>query len=85
MRKLNTGLSNNWTSELVFLNLQNNSSLVDLNFCSVSNLSSLRVLRLYGCTKLEKTPDFTRASNLEYLDMDVQVYHLRLGSHKQCN
>ncbi|CAL5200730.1 unnamed protein product [Lathyrus oleraceus] len=57
-------------TELVFLCLQNCSSLVDLDFGSVSRLSSLRVLRLTGCTKLEKTPDFTGASNLEYLDMD---------------
>ncbi|XP_050883710.1 disease resistance protein RUN1 isoform X2 [Lathyrus oleraceus] len=45
-------------------------SLVDLDFGSVSRLSSLRVLRLSGCTKLEKTPDFNGTSNLEYLDMD---------------
>ncbi|CAI8592985.1 unnamed protein product [Vicia faba] len=57
-------------TELVFLSLQNCSSLVDLDFGSVLRLSSLRVLRLSGCTKLEKTPDFTGASNLEYLDMD---------------
>ncbi|XP_058779830.1 disease resistance protein LAZ5-like [Vicia villosa] len=57
-------------TELVFLCLQNCSSLVDLDFGSVSRLSSLRVLRLSGCTKLEKTPDFTGTSNLEYLDMD---------------
>ncbi|CAL5200363.1 unnamed protein product [Lathyrus oleraceus] len=57
-------------TELVFLCLQNCSSLVDLDFGSVSRLSSLRVLRLSGCTKLEKTPDFNGASNLEYLDMD---------------
>ncbi|CAI8592988.1 unnamed protein product [Vicia faba] len=57
-------------TELVFLCLQNCSSLVDLDFGSVSRLSSLRVLRLSGCTKLEKTPDFISASNLEYLDMD---------------
>ncbi|XP_058779823.1 disease resistance protein RPV1-like [Vicia villosa] len=57
-------------TELVFLCLQNCSSLVDLDFGSVSRLNSLRVLRLSGCTKLEKTPDFTGASNLEYLDMD---------------
>ncbi|CAK8535262.1 unnamed protein product [Lathyrus sativus] len=57
-------------TELVFLSLQNCSSLVDLDFGSVLNLNSLRVLRLCGCTKLENTPDFTGASNLEYLDMD---------------
>ncbi|KAL9324284.1 hypothetical protein ACSQ67_009141 [Phaseolus vulgaris] len=33
-------------------------------------MSSLRVLHLSGCTKLESTPDFTRATHLEYLDMD---------------
>ncbi|KAI5412243.1 hypothetical protein KIW84_057054 [Lathyrus oleraceus] len=57
-------------TELVFLSLQNCSSLVDLDFGIASRLSSLRVLRLCGCTKLEKTPSFTGASNLEYLDMD---------------
>jgi Leucine-rich repeat (LRR) protein len=57
-------------TELVFLSLQNCSSLVNLDFGSVSNLNSLRVLRLSGCTKLQKTPEFTGASNLEYLDMD---------------
>ncbi|XP_058779838.1 disease resistance protein RUN1-like [Vicia villosa] len=57
-------------TELVFLSLQNCSSLVDLDFGSVLNLNSLRVLRLSGCSKLENTPDFTGASNLEYLDMD---------------
>lgn len=57
-------------TELAFLSLQNCSSLVSLYFGRISKLSSLRVLRLSGCTKLEKTPDFTGASNLEYLDMD---------------
>jgi len=33
-------------------------------------MSSLRVLHLSGCTKLERTPDFTRATRLYYLDMD---------------
>ncbi|CAJ1956750.1 unnamed protein product [Sphenostylis stenocarpa] len=33
-------------------------------------MDSLRVLHLSGCTKLESTPDFTRITNLEYLDMD---------------
>jgi len=33
-------------------------------------MSSLRVLYLSGCAKLESTPDFTRATHLEYLDMD---------------
>jgi len=57
-------------TNLVFLSLQNCSSLVNLDFGSDSNLSSLRVLLLSGCTKLEKTPDFTGASNLAYLDID---------------
>ncbi|XP_058779817.1 disease resistance protein RPV1-like isoform X2 [Vicia villosa] len=57
-------------TELVFLCLQNCSSLANLDFGSVSRLNSLRVLRLSGCTKLEKTPDLTGASVLEYLDMD---------------
>ncbi|AES66936.1 disease resistance protein (TIR-NBS-LRR class) [Medicago truncatula] len=55
---------------LLTFSLQNCSSLVNLDFGSVSNLCSLRVLRLSGCTKLEKTPNFMGASNLEYLDMD---------------
>jgi len=71
-------------TELVFLSLQNCSSLVDLDFGSVSNLSSLRVLRLGGCTKLEKTPDFTGASNLQYLDMDgctsLSTVHESIGA-----
>ncbi|XP_058779834.1 disease resistance protein RPV1-like [Vicia villosa] len=57
-------------TELVFLSLQNCSSLVNLDFGSVSRLSSLRVIRLSGCTKLEQTPHVSGASNLEYLDMD---------------
>jgi len=56
-------------TKLAFLSLQNCSSLVNLDFGSVSNLSSLRVLRLCGCTKLEKTPNFTGTSKLEYLDI----------------
>ncbi|CAI8592991.1 unnamed protein product [Vicia faba] len=59
-----------YLTELVFVSFQNCSSLVDLDFGSVSRLSSLRVLHLSGCTKLEKTPSFTGTSNLEYLDMD---------------
>nr|WIL59966.1 nodulation protein [Melilotus officinalis] len=57
-------------TKLVFLSLQNCSSLVNLEFGRDSTLMSLRVLRLSGCTKLENTPDFTGASFLEYLDMD---------------
>ena len=71
-------------TELVFLSLQNCSSLVNLDFGSESTLSSLRVLRLSGCTKLEKTPDFTGASNLEYLDMDgctsLSTVHESIGA-----
>ncbi|KAK7324665.1 hypothetical protein VNO77_28403 [Canavalia gladiata] len=57
-------------SKLAFLSLQNCSNLVSINFDNGSNLSSLKVLHLSGCTKLEKTPDFTWATNLEYLDID---------------
>lgn len=71
-------------AELVFLSLQNCSSLVNLDFGSVSNLHFLRVLRLSGCTKLEKTPDFIGASNLEYLDMDgctsLSTVHESIGA-----
>jgi hypothetical protein len=57
-------------SELVFLSLQKCSSLVHLDFGSASRLWSLRILRLSGCTKLERAPDLTGALNLEYLDVD---------------
>jgi len=56
--------------KLAFLNLRNCSNLVIIDFGLVGNMSSLRVLHLSGCTKLESTPDFTRATHLEYLDMD---------------
>jgi Leucine-rich repeat (LRR) protein len=56
--------------KLVFLSLQNCKSLVSLNFDSESRLSSLKVLRLFGCTKLENPLDFTGALILEYIDMD---------------
>jgi Leucine-rich repeat (LRR) protein len=58
-------------TELQFLSLQNCSSLVCFDFGSESKLSSLRVLCLSGCTKLEITPDFRGLLNLEYLDMDL--------------
>ena len=57
-------------TELQFLSLQNCSSLVCFDFGSVSKLSSLRVMCLSGCTKLENTPDFKGLLNLEYLEMD---------------
>ncbi|KAI5412237.1 hypothetical protein KIW84_057051 [Lathyrus oleraceus] len=76
-------------TELVFLCLQNCSSLVNLDFGSVSRLNSLRVLRLSGCTKLEKTPDFTGTSNLEYLDMDgcttLSKVHASVGALTKLN
>nr|KYP45065.1 TMV resistance protein N [Cajanus cajan] len=56
--------------KLAFLNLQNCSNLISINFGDESNLCSLRVLHLSGCIKLENTPDFTSATNLEYLDID---------------
>ncbi|RHN46514.1 putative leucine-rich repeat domain, L domain-containing protein [Medicago truncatula] len=56
--------------ELQFLSLQNCTSLVCFEFGRVSESSSLRVLCLSGCTKLENTPDFEKLLNLEYLDMD---------------
>ncbi|GAU29786.1 hypothetical protein TSUD_161910 [Trifolium subterraneum] len=71
-------------TKLVFLSLQNCSSLVRLDFNGVSSLSSLIVLRLSGCTKLENPPDFTRAFNLEYLDMDqctsLSTIHESIGA-----
>ncbi|XP_025614673.2 disease resistance protein Roq1 isoform X1 [Arachis hypogaea] len=58
-------------ARLVYLNLRNCSSLVTLNFGSDEcKLSSLIVLHLSGCTKLETTPDFSRILNLEYLDLE---------------
>ncbi|MCH93268.1 TIR-NBS-LRR type disease resistance protein [Trifolium medium] len=80
-------------SELVFLSLQKCSSLVRLDFGRSSRLWSLRVLRLSGCTKLESTPDFTGALNLEYLDVDqcrsLSTFHgslakLRVLSLRDC-
>ncbi|XP_029130869.1 disease resistance protein RPP2A isoform X2 [Cajanus cajan] len=56
--------------KLAFLSLRNCNNLVSINFDKKSNLSSLRVLHLSGCTKLKNTPDFTSATNLEYLDID---------------
>ncbi|WVZ00773.1 hypothetical protein V8G54_026842 [Vigna mungo] len=56
--------------KLAFLNLRNCCNLVFIDFGYVGNMSSLRVLYLSGCSKLESTPDFTRATHLEYLDMD---------------
>ena len=56
--------------KLAFLNLRNCCNLVIIDFNCVGNMSSLRVLHLLGCTKLESTPDFTRATHLGYLDMD---------------
>jgi Leucine-rich repeat (LRR) protein len=57
-------------TELVFLSLQNCTSLVTLDFGNAPKLRSLRVLRLAGCTKLENTPDFGGTLILQYLDMD---------------
>jgi hypothetical protein len=71
-------------AKLGFLSLQNCSSLVRLDFNGGSNSSSLRVLRLSGCTKLENSPDFTKAFNLEYLDMDrcisLSTIHESIGA-----
>ncbi|XP_061358223.1 disease resistance protein RUN1-like isoform X2 [Gastrolobium bilobum] len=71
-------------SKLVFLSLQNCSSLVVFDFGCYTNLSSLKVLDLSGCAKLEKMPDFTRALNLEYLDIDqctsLSTVHPSIGT-----
>ncbi|MED6191639.1 hypothetical protein PIB30_117733 [Stylosanthes scabra] len=55
---------------LVYLNLRDCNSLVSLNFGDDCKLSSLIVLHLSGCTKLENTPDFSGLLNLEYLDLE---------------
>jgi Leucine-rich repeat (LRR) protein len=57
-------------TKLVFLSLHNCTSLVTLDFGNATRLRSLKVLRLSGYTKLEKTPNFSGLSNLHYLDMD---------------
>jgi Leucine-rich repeat (LRR) protein len=57
-------------TSLVFLSLQNCSSLVSLDFGNAPRLRYLKVLRLSDCTKLENTPNFSGLSNLQYLDMD---------------
>nr|KYP43256.1 TMV resistance protein N [Cajanus cajan] len=56
--------------KLAFLSLRNCTNLVSIDFDNGSNLSSLTVLHLSGCTKLEYTPNFTKAENLKYLDFD---------------
>ena len=69
--------------KLAFLNLRNCRNLVFVDFGCVGNMSSLRVLHLSGCSKLESTPDFTRATHLEYLDMDectsLSTIHQSIG------
>ncbi|KAK2414713.1 disease resistance protein RPV1 [Trifolium repens] len=57
-------------TKLVFLSLENCSSLVSLDFGNPSRLRDLKVLRLSECTKLENTPNFRGLLNLQYLDMD---------------
>ncbi|MED6170774.1 hypothetical protein PIB30_034351 [Stylosanthes scabra] len=70
--------------QLAYLSLQNCSSLLSLNLGDDCNLSSLRVLRLSGCTNLKKSPDFTGLSNLEYLDLEnctsLPTVHESVGS-----
>ncbi|KAI5412233.1 hypothetical protein KIW84_057049 [Lathyrus oleraceus] len=58
--------------KLVFLSFEGCRSLVRivLHGDTASNLCSLKVLHLSGCTKLETIPEFTGVSNLEYLDID---------------
>lgn len=55
---------------LVFLSFRNCNNLISIKIGRGFNLISLRVLHFSGCTKLENTPDFTRTTNLEYLDFD---------------
>lgn len=70
--------------KLAFLSLRNCSNMVSLYLGTVSNLSSLRVLYLSGCTKLEHTPDFIGLSNLEYLDLEqcisLSTIHESIGA-----
>ncbi|KAL2331600.1 hypothetical protein Fmac_019181 [Flemingia macrophylla] len=56
--------------KLAFLSLRNCSNLVDIYFGKESNLFSLKVIYLSGCTKLEIMPDLKSATYLEYLDID---------------
>jgi len=69
--------------KIAFLNLRNCCNLVIIDFGLVGNMSSLRVLHLSGCSKLESTPDFTRATHLEYIDMDecssLSTIHQSIG------
>lgn len=55
---------------LVFLSFRNCNNPISIKIGRGFNLISLRVLHFSGCTKLENTPDFTRTTNLEYLDFD---------------
>jgi len=61
--------------KLAFLSFEGCSSLVKfvIDGDIASNLYSLKILHLSGCTKLETIPCFTGVSNLEYLDMDQCV------------
>ncbi|KAK7272448.1 hypothetical protein RJT34_29050 [Clitoria ternatea] len=71
-------------SKLTYLSLRNCSNLVSLDFRNACNLSSLKVLSLSGCTKLESMPDITGASNLEYLDIEgctsLSTLHESIGT-----
>ena len=81
---------------LAHLSLRNCTSLISLHFGTQCELSSLRVLCLSGCTKLEDTPNFTGLSNLEYLDLEqctslstvhvsfVDLLKLKLFSLRDC-
>ncbi|KEH38848.1 putative TIR domain, winged helix-turn-helix DNA-binding domain-containing protein [Medicago truncatula] len=61
--------------ELAFLSLEGCRNLVSLVLDGhpASNLYSLKVLHLSGCSKLEIVSDFRGVSNLEYLDIDQCV------------
>jgi Leucine-rich repeat (LRR) protein len=62
-------------TSLVFLSLQNCSSLVSLDFGNAPRLRYLKVLRLSDCTKLENTPNLVvyQISSI-LIWIDVQVY-----------
>ncbi|XP_052108781.1 uncharacterized protein LOC107462388 isoform X2 [Arachis duranensis] len=55
--------------ELAYLSFRDCYMLVTLNLDHKCKLSSLKVLDLYSCRHLKKTPDFTGIPNLEHIDL----------------